>query len=210
MDFPKLTKEQRRALEVATSKYEDALDEALDWLEDRGIPEKVARKARLGFVDEPEVGHEPAEGFLAIPYLTPSGVISLRFRALDDRTKDKYWQPAGSSSRLYNVPVLHERTDHIAIAEGELDALVLDRLCGVPAVGLPGARNWKAYWGRLFQDYDTVYIVMDGDKTGRDAAEDLKRKLPNSVIVDIGDGLDVNDAYLEYGPEYVRERLGLK
>lgn len=177
-------------------------------LQDRGIEEDTARMFRLGYVEEPEIGHEPASGRLAIPYLTPKGVVSIRFRTLDGE-EPKYWQPTGSPTHLYNVAALHVQSDVIAICEGELDALVLDALCDVPAVGIPGATNWKSHWRLIFDDYEQVFIVMDGDKAGRQAASKLKEHLPNGVIVDIGDGLDVNEAYLSEGAEYIRERLGL-
>ena len=219
MHFERLSDEQRRSLDRATKRYAEALEgsPAISWLEDRGIPADVARTFRLGYVDEPEVGHEQAQGALAIPYVTPSGVVGMRFRYLDDR-KGKYWQPPGSRTRLYGVENLHLGEPYIALCEGELDALVMTALCDVPAVGLPGVSNWKPHFKRLFEDYETVFIVMDfwkrdegeivEDGAGRVAAEKLRSELPNGVIVDLGIG-DVNEAFLEEGPEYVRERLGL-
>lgn len=211
MDFARLSKEQRRSLERATKNYEESLEgDPLTWLEERGITEKVARTFRLGLVEEPEIGHEQAKGRLAIPYLTPKGVVSIRFRTLDEDEEPKYWQPSGSPTHLFNVQDLHGSHEHIAITEGELDSLVLSALCDVPAVGIPGATNWKPHWRRIFYDYAEVFIVMDGDKAGRAAANKLKEHLPNGVVIDIGEGLDINDAYLEEGADYVRGRLGLE
>ncbi len=45
---------------------------------------------RLGFVANPETGHEIYQGKLAIPYITPSGVIDIRFRSLNNDSGPKY------------------------------------------------------------------------------------------------------------------------
>ncbi len=43
---------------------------------------EIARLAQLGVVEEAEVGHEAYKGRLSIPYITKTGVVDLRFRAL--------------------------------------------------------------------------------------------------------------------------------
>jgi len=74
----RLSKSQRELLAKATENYERNLGEALPYLVTRGITEATARMFRLGFVANPETGHEIYQGKLAIPYITPSGVIDIR------------------------------------------------------------------------------------------------------------------------------------
>lgn len=208
MDFPKLSRSQRSALESAAATYEAVLpgSPAISHLEARGIPEGVARTARLGYVAEPEAGHEDMAGRLAIPYVTPKGVVSIRFRAVGEEGEVKYLDLPGGSNHLYNVQDLHSAFDVIAIAEGELDALVLSSLCGIPAVGISGASKWRRFWNRLFVDFERVLLVMDDDKAGRDAARKLKGEVPNSVIAH-PEGGDVNEVYMERGAAGIREHL---
>ena len=79
----RLSKSQRELLARATENYEQNMAEIMPYLTSRGITEQTARMFRLGFVKEPEIGHEPYVGKLAIPYLTPSGPIDIRFRSLN-------------------------------------------------------------------------------------------------------------------------------
>src|SRR5690348_4853437 len=115
---------------------------------------------RLGLVDDPVPGHEPYEGRLSIPYLTRTGVVALTFRCVHDHNcKDaghsKYLKPPATPSRLYNTTALFTDKPFVAIAEGELDALTLT-MNGIPAVGVPGASNWRRYYNRCFEDFNQV------------------------------------------------------
>ncbi len=64
---------------------------------------EIARLARLGVVAEPEVGHEQYQGRLAIPYVTKSGVVDLRFRSLNPAVEPKYMGLTGADTKMYNV-----------------------------------------------------------------------------------------------------------
>jgi hypothetical protein len=70
----------RTSLELATARYEQSLDQAARYLEERKISLQVARDFRLGVVSDPLKEHEGYTGRLAIPYLTPTGVATIRFR----------------------------------------------------------------------------------------------------------------------------------
>ena len=65
---------QRELLTRAAKYYYHAIDQAEDYLEERGIPLELARQARLGVVVDPFTGHENYQGRLSIPYITRSGV----------------------------------------------------------------------------------------------------------------------------------------
>jgi len=120
----RLSKSQRELLAKATENYEGSLGEALPYLASRGIAEATARMFRLGFVANPEAGHEPYLGKLAIPYLTPSGVIDIRFRSLNNDSGPKYLSRPGASTHIYNVQALNDDTDFLVICEGELDTII--------------------------------------------------------------------------------------
>ena len=153
---------QRDALEAALVGYERALPMVEGYLSGRGITPDVARCYRLGYVAEPVVGHEHYVGRLAIPYLTPAGVVDLRFRAVAGDGA-KYLSRPGAQPTLYNVAGLHRATDRVVVCEGEMDTIVMDGVVGLPAVGCPGVQLWQAYYARLFADFTRVYVLGDGD-----------------------------------------------
>jgi len=204
----RLSKSQRELLERATESYAQNLEEILPYLESRGITEVTARMFRLGFVKNPEVGHEPDIGKLAIPYLTPAGSIDIRFRSLGiDTTGPKYLSRPGASTHIYNINALNRDDDVLVVCEGELDTVVATQ-AGFTAVGLPGANNWKPFYSRVLADWSKVILLCDGDNAGREMAKNLSRELDNVFPVFMPEGQDVNDVYLQEGAEGLRRRVG--
>lgn len=215
MDFPRLDGGLRASLESATRNYHAALpgSPAISYLTDRGIPEQAANTFRLGYVAKPEVGHAHAEGRLAIPYRTPTGVVSIKFRDLTGRSRAKYIGVDGVRAHLFNVVDFHRPQNYLALCEGELDTLVMSWLVGVPAVGMAGVSDWRRYYKHCFADYGRVFIVMDNDdkerNSGQEAAKKVRADLPNGIIVTPPLGLDVNEWVMKEGSEAVRESMGL-
>lgn len=207
---------QRRTLEQATATFEQNLYDAKDFLSARGISEAVARGHRLGATsDSPPVGYERFANMMSLPYLTPTGVVAIKFRALDPERKPKYDAPSGQQVRLYNVAALHTPGDVVAVCEGELDALVMSEIVGIPAVGVPGASNWQDHWVRCFADYETVLVIADNDQKedgsnpGLKHAEKVVKKIPGARLVKPPAGADLNDWVLDNGVEAVRNACGV-
>jgi DNA primase len=198
---------QRELLEKATQSYEGNLEQVLPYLTGRGITEQTARTFRLGFVSEPEVGHEPYIGKLAIPYITPTGVVDIRFRSLGG-DGPKYLSRPGANTHIYNITALNSDGDTLVVCEGELDTVVATQ-AGFKAVGLPGANNWKPFYSRVLADWNKVLLFCDGDNAGREMAKGISRELENVFSVFMPEGLDVNDVYLAEGAEGLRKRAGV-
>jgi len=205
----RLSKSQRELLERATETYAQNLEEILPYLGSRGITHTTATMFRLGFVRTPEVGHEPYIGKLSIPYLTPSGTIDIRFRALSpDAAGPKYMSRPGATTHIFNINALSMDADVLAICEGELDTVVASQ-AGFNAVGLPGANNWKPFYARVLADWTKIVLLCDGDNAGREMAKNLSRELDNVFPVFMPEGQDVNDVYLAEGADGLRKRAGV-
>jgi DNA primase len=154
------------------------------------------------------MGHEPYVGKLAIPYITPTGVIDIRFRSLNSDGGPKYMSRPGATTHIYNIGALANDSDVLAICEGELDTVVATQ-AGFSAVGLPGANNWKSFYNRVLADWSKVILLCDGDNAGREMAKHLSRELDNVFPVFMPEGQDVNDVYLTEGAEGLRKRAGV-
>lgn len=204
----RLSKSQRESLAKATENYEQNLGEVLPYLASRGITEETARMFRLGFVKQPETGHEPYLGKLAIPYLTPAGVIDIRFRSLNADSGPKYMSRPGASTHIYNIKALETDSDVLVICEGEIDTIIATQV-GFAAVGLPGANNWKPFYSRVLADWERIMLFCDGDNAGREMAKNISRELDNVFPVFMPDGADVNDVYLAEGADGLRKRMGV-
>ena len=207
--------EQQKSLLQAVTRYAAGLDEAaVRYLEGRGISKQVAQQFSLGTVVEPANGHEQFVGWLSIPYFTAMGICTIvKFRRLDDG-KPKYGQPIGQKTHIFNVTDTMVDSGHIAICEGELDALVLSGICNVPAVGIPGVAAWKPHFAKLFTGFDSVYVLGDNDvkddgsNPGQEFSKRVAQEVQNSQIVQLPPGMDINEFYLAHGKEGIKQLLG--
>lgn len=214
LDFPQLSPGKRERLERATQTYYSQLKEspeAIDYLKARGIDGATAQHFRLGYVSDPVENHDQMQGMLSIPFVTPLGVVAIRFRRLRGEG-GKYHQEAGTLSPLFNVRDLHRPEPYLVLCEGELDAVVMSGIVGVPAVGLAGTGNWSSrgkFYRRLLLDYDRVYVVMDPDGPGQKIVPEILKKVPQAINIVLPDELDVNDTYLLHGKDLILKELGL-
>jgi DNA primase len=206
--------EERRFFESAVSQYQSDLrgdTSAQGYLMSRGIGPEVAGSFRLGVVRSPLSGHEQYGGRLAIPYLTPSGPVNLRFRCLkqhDCKAENcpKYLSLDGADTNLYNVAALRAESPHICVTEGEIDAITLT-MCGIPAVGVPGVENWQEHFRLCLDDFDVVYALGDGDRAGKKFSSFLAKEA-RARTIRLPKGDDVNGLYVRAGSDAVRGLIG--
>jgi len=78
---------------------------------------------------------------------------------------------------------------------------------GHPTVGIPGANNWKPYYTKILDDFDTVIVLADGDSPGLEFGKKISRELGNVNIVQMPEGHDVNSIVLQEGTEWIDERI---
>lgn len=162
---------------------------------------------RLGVVEDPLPGHEPYVGRLVIPYITRTGVVDLRFRAIGEGVEPKYLGLPGATTHLYNVCATLGDSDSVAVCEGEVDTMTLSQI-GLAAVGVPGVNNWKKHYNRVLIDFENVYVFADGDQPGTDFARRLAKELPSVTIIQMPDGEDVNSVYCKFGAQFLLDKLG--
>lgn len=203
----RLSNSHRQFLVKATTQYASHIGEAAEYLATRGLSVDEARKFHLGVVVDPLPGHEAFRGRLAIPYITPSGVVDIRFRAMHGEDP-KYMGMIGAKTTMFNTSAVFAATQYICVTEGELDCVTMSVKTKHPTVGIPGANNWKSYYSRILDDFDTVVILADGDNAGMEFAKKISRELPNVNIVQMPEGEDVNSTYIKQGTEWIDERIG--
>lgn len=161
---------------------------------------------RLGYV----TGDHPADtdyaGRLSIPYLTPAGVVDIRYRTVDG-DGPKYLSRPGATTKLFNVRDLHIDSPVLYVTEGELDCITASALCGLPTVGVPGANNWQQHFKLLMADYRKVVVLCDGDEAGRQFGKTVCKEVDTAVAVSMPPGMDVNDLFLQGGREAVVKQV---
>lgn len=217
---------QRELLASATIEYSRHVETALPYLTSRGITAEQAYACQYGYVETPQPGHERMQGRLCIPYLTPAGPVSLKFRCIECTGKCeghiKYDQAAGEGTFLYGVESMLADSDLVCLTEGELDRDVLVHQVGVPAVGVSGATKWQSHWRYCFERFEQVVVFLDGDveRTASDGKKlppasrvfqnRIAQELDKARFVQLPEGEDVNSIAHSEGPHALRERAGLK
>ena len=158
-------------------------------------------------------------GRLSIPYMTPAGVVQIKYRCTDQRHTDhkgiecpKYMHEAGAGTHLYNAQVLIATSDTVILTEGELDAICVQAYLGIPAVAYPGADTWKSqkHYRLCFEGVSEVVVIADGDKVGRDAARRIAESIGMAArVVDMPESFDSNQYIHENGAGAFLERLSV-
>lgn len=194
-------------------------------VEERGLTLETLMHFRVGAVVNPEAyGDEEfayrTAGRISIPFITPTGVVLIRYMEPPPRESGvKYWQPTGSYLPLFNTRVIAEGGRKLALVEGEIEAMTLHQL-GIPAVAIAGASAWKGrhHYPAIFEGYDEIVFLADNDeadkfdeegrlleKAGERLARQIKEDLRNVRVVKWPKGHDGNSFYTQFGGDAVHE-----
>ena len=202
----RLSSSHRQFLLQATHQYAKQIHLATEYQATRNLSVDEAQRFHLGVVKDALPGHEQYTGRLAIPYITPSGVVDIRFRAIGN-ADPKYMGMPGAKTSMFNAQVVLTASDYICVTEGEIDCITVSVKTNHPAVGIPGANNWKPFYSKILDDFDTVIVLADGDTAGMDFGKKVSRELGNVNIVQMPEGHDVNSIVMLEGAEFINERI---
>ena len=165
----------------------------------------VSRKleAAFGFADLERTGFFNAAGHLRyyrhkllFPYFDAQGrPVYMQARAIEADAKPKELSMAGPIPIPYNSRLLNGEPGQIYLCEGVIDTLTLLEQ-GFPAVGVPGAANFKPAWAALFRN-KSVHVAFDPDAPGESGAAKAIEKLQAHGIearrLTPPKGMDLND-----------------
>lgn len=202
----RLSNSHRQFLLQAAQQYASQIHLATDYLATRNLSVAEAQRFHLGVVKDALPGHEQYADRLAIPYITPSGVVDIRFRSINGEDP-KYIGLPGAKTTMFNAQAVLTANQYICVTEGEIDAITTVVKTGHPAVGIPGANNWKPYYTKILDDFETVIVLADGDNPGLEFGKKISRELGNVNIVQMPDGHDVNSIVLQEGVQFLDERI---
>lgn len=171
----------------------EASGEALAWLMDqRGLTEKTVRDFRVA-CSGPRV---------LFPFLSPEGErVMVKFRSITDKST----APTSKDQRpsLFGWQAIPSKARHVAITEGEIDAMSLSQL-GYPALSVPfggggGAKQaWVEHEYENLARFDVIYLALDNDAPGREAAAEIAKRLgPERCRVVELPAKDANDCLRE-------------
>ena len=184
---------QTRAWELTEASisllWSDVGQRARTWLQQRGLSEETMQLSMLGY--NPADRREPASLWgldrenelyiprgITIPWVIQSDIW--RFNVRRPAGTPRYIGPAGSSNGLYNIDDV-ARDHPVVLVEGEVDALSVMQVTGIPAVATgstSGSRRRR--WVLELMKASIVLIAFDSDEAGEKASAFWYEALPNS------------------------------
>lgn len=171
----------------------------LDYLtEDRNIPHEVLTRYKVC---------SQGDDTIIFPYLFPDGKLSLaKARAAVDKAPTKP-TAANCEPILFGWQAVPENARELVITEGEIDALswaAYGRVAmSVPFGGGKGAKQkWiESEYDRLDR-FERIYLSLDMDKTGEEAAEEIASRLGRHRCFRVQLPLkDANDCLIDGRPQ---------
>lgn len=171
-------------------------DEVRTWLtKGRGLSDSIISEAKIGWDGDRVI--------IPIPDGVGGWLFAKRRQAPGrDDGGAKYKYDAGSKAALFGAELL-AGADHVVIAEGELDALIL-RSNGFLAVSSTGgAGTFMDEWTDAFREVEEVFVIYDLDDPGEKGAVKVGKLIPKAKIVRLPDAVgehgDITDFFVKLG-----------
>jgi len=145
-----------------------------DYSERKKLPEDYLRGLGLRDVTYLE---KPA---VRIPYPDEEGQeVAVRFRVSLDRNEQFKWR-SGDKPGPYGLRLLEEThsAGYVVLVEGESDCHTL-WFYEIPALGIPGASNWRDGWATYLDGIEKIYAVIEPDQGG----DTLREKLTGCEVI---------------------------
>src|SRR5215216_2730397 len=198
---PHTNRQSERASGDARPKHDCTLKE---YSEMKKLPEGFLRGLGLRDVTYLE---KPA---VRIPYPDEEGQeVAVRFRVSLDGSEKFRWR-SGDKPRPYGLRLLGEAraSGFVVLVEGESDCHTL-WYHEIPALGIPGASNWRDGWAAYLDGIEKVYALIEPDQGG----DTLREKLTGCEairerlhLLELGEHKDPSGLHLA-DPGRFRERF---
>jgi hypothetical protein len=175
-----------------------------DYSREKKLPEDFLRDLGLrdvAYLDKPAI---------RIPYPDEEGQeVAVRFRVSLDGAEKFRWR-SGDKPTPYGLRLLEEarKAGFMVLVEGESDCHTL-WYHEIPALGIPGASNWRDGWATYLDGIERIYAVIEPDQGG----DTLRSKLTECAairerlhLVELGEHKDASALHLAH-PDEFKERL---
>jgi hypothetical protein len=145
-----------------------------DYSEEKKLPEDFLRG--LGLRDVTYLDKLAVR----IPYPDEAGQeVAIRFRVSMDGDEKFRWR-SGDKPTPYGLRLLEEarKAGFVILVEGESDCHTL-WYHEIPALGIPGASNWRDVWVSHLDGIEKIYAVIEPDQGG----DTLREKLTSCKVI---------------------------
>jgi putative DNA primase/helicase len=136
----------------------------------KGLPEDFLRSEIVDLQDVQWWGVDAVE----IPYVDEEGDHILSRYRVSITGSTKVVSAKGDPTMLYGLQCLEDAREagYVVLVEGESDCHTAWHH-EIPAIGIPGAKNWKPEWTYLLRGINRILVVVEPDSAGRELWEKI-------------------------------------
>ena len=147
-----------------------------------------------------------------IPYPNEEGQeVGVRFRvSLDSAEKFKWRSGDKPGPYRLRLPGETHSARYVVLVEGESDCHTL-WFHEIPALGIPGATNWRDGWATCLDGIEKIYASIEPDQGGetlRERLTDCEAIRERLHLLELGEHKDPSALHLSY-PDEFKERFEL-
>lgn len=131
------------------------------------------KKLPIDFLQENNVTSVDGYRISFLYYDEERNLAKVRYRNSPKSDTKCFWRTDNSPLipyGLWKLPFF--KRDYIVLVEGETDALSL-WYHGIPAIGIPGANNYKKHYSEYIKDFNRIYIHSDEDEAAQNFLRDI-------------------------------------
>ena len=143
---------------------------------------------------------------IRIPYFDEEGnQIAVRYRNHPDCNTRFYWGK-GSKAYLYGLQFIDDfLSDYVVLVEGESDCQSA-WMHDIQVIGVPGAKNFKKEYSKLFDRFEKIYIHQEPDAGGKEFVKSICKILPPEKLYTIS-AFSVDDDCKDLSDLHIKNKL---
>lgn len=160
------------------------------------------KKFNIDYIKQMQIKtSEDKTNCIEIPYFDTDGkYIRKKYRNNPNNPIRFYWDNSNTEVPLYGLWLLNSYTnDYIVITEGETDCITLWHY-GIHAIGVPGAKAFKAGYAKYFDKFEKIYIHSDEDEAAVNFVSSIQAVLPSEKLYKINSKAlgckDINELHI--------------
>jgi len=185
-------------------------EEAVEYLESRGIPEEITKLYEITM--KKDVDH-----VMVFPFIDDNGEMwYIKYRNLaykKGETKgSKEWCERDRKPILFGMNHCNFENDVLVMTEGQIDSLSCTAAGIENAVSVPMGKNnftWVPYCWNFLGRFNELIVFGDYENGSISLLEEMKTRFPGRIKhvrpEDYKDCKDANEIFLKYGAEAIRQ-----
>ena len=215
-------KEKGNIVQFVSKMKNFTIDESIDFLQARGYDIESNSKMNYytlqQYADEKKLDIDFLKNTLflendkecksiKIPYFDEEwNQIAVRYRN-SPKSKTRFWWSKNSRPNLYGLQFLSQiPNEYVILVEGESDC----QCCWynqIYAIGVPGAKNFKRDYAKLFDRFEKIYIHQEPDEGGTQFVKKICQCIPEPEKIWVVSAFEIDNDCKDLADLHIKGKL---